>query len=158
MVGIPLLLEFGDMQALFGLKADKMVMILTGVDIYTVGMSFMLYMYLRKLVSKIEYDCETGKVTVRQEHGSEFLRPKEFELDVKEIEKFQGKTFNKTVGYRSIKKGDYHMRFGTESEGVVWHDRKLFDSIISQPGERLKDIKKRKNWRESKKNKRLLVD
>ena len=50
------------------------------------------------------------------------------------------------------------MRFGTESEGVIWHDRKLFDSIISQPGERLKDMKKRKNWRESKKNKRLLVD
>ena len=50
------------------------------------------------------------------------------------------------------------MRFGTESEGVVWQDRKLFDSIISQPGERLKDMKKRKNWRESKKNKRLLVD
>ena len=42
-----------------------MVMILTGVDIYTVGMSFMLYTYLRKLVSKIEYDCETEKVTIR---------------------------------------------------------------------------------------------
>mmetsp|Transcript_23198 Transcript_23198/g.30965 ORF Transcript_23198/g.30965 Transcript_23198/m.30965 type:complete len:195 (+) Transcript_23198:754-1338(+) len=158
MVGTPLLLEFGDLEALFAEKAEKMVMILTCADVYTVGMSFMFYMYMRKLVSKIEYNHETDIVTIRREYGSEFLTPKEHELSAKEIEKYKSKTFNKTIGYRSIKKGDFHIKFGTESKGVEWHDRKLFDSVISQPGERVKNIKTRKNWRASKKNKRVLVD
>lgn len=159
MIAIPCMLEFADMTALFAHKADKVTMLLTAVDCYTVGMSFMLYFFLKKMVSRVEYDTETQKVMVRQEFGSEYLTVKESEYGPKELEKYVGKArYNKTIGYRSIRKGDYHMKFGTENEKVIWHDRKLFDTVISQPGERLKDMKVRKNWRASKKNKKLPMD
>ena len=65
MVAIPCVMEFADMTALFAEKADRVVMVLTLIDCYTVGMSFMLYSFLKKLVTRVEYDTETQKVLVR---------------------------------------------------------------------------------------------
>jgi len=42
------------------------------------------------------------------------LNKAEYEYDPKEVEKYQGKTFNRAIGYRSIKKGENHRRLGTE--------------------------------------------
>ena len=53
----------------------------------------------------------------------------ESEYDPKEVEKYQAKTFNKSIGYRSIKKGENHKRLGTEIKGAIWHDRKLLETI-----------------------------
>ena len=64
MIAIPCVLEFADMTALFAHKAEKVVTLLTIIDCYTVGMSFMLYSFLKKLVSRIEYDTETQKVLI----------------------------------------------------------------------------------------------
>ena len=49
----------------------------------------------------------------------------------KELEKYKGKTFNKYIGYRSIKKSDNHRKFATEGTGGEWSDRKLLETIIS---------------------------
>lgn len=62
MVGIPTLLEFGDTTALFAHKAEKVVTLLTITDVYVFGLAIMMYTYLRKLVSRVEYDIEQDKV------------------------------------------------------------------------------------------------
>ena len=36
------------------------------------------------------------------------------------------------------------MMLGTEHKGAIWYDRKLFETIISQPGERISKMAKRK--------------
>ena len=97
---------------------------------------------MKKLVTKIDYDIEADKLKIEQKFGSEFLGRKETEYDPKELEKTKGTKLNPTVGYRSLKKGENHKGFSTEHANVTWHDRKLFESIISQPNERLKAIKR----------------
>ena len=76
----------------------------------------------------------------------------------KELEKTKGSKFNPTVGYRSLKKGENHKGFSTEHREVVWHDRKLFETLISQPGERLKGMKRMENWHKKKKRKSSWVE
>ena len=62
------------------------------------------------------------------------------------MEKSQGKTFNKSIGYQSIKRGERQRRLATEIKGAIWHDRKLLESIVSMPGERFKNHRKIEKW------------
>jgi hypothetical protein len=158
MLGIPAFMEFADIGAIYAERADTVMAVLSVVDLGFVGISYMTYTFLQKLVTKIEYNHETDKVMLRQEFGSEFLGAKEFEYSPKELEKYQAKTFNKSIGYRSIKKGENHKRFGTEMPGVIWGDRKLLETIISQPGERLKGMKRQENWHKKKRRKSSMVE
>ena len=158
MIGIPAFMEFADIASIYAERADTIMALLSVIDLVFVVKSYMLYTFLQKLVTKVEYNHETEKLMFRQEFGSEFLGAKEFEYSPKELEKYQAKTFNKTIGYRSIKKGENHKRFGTEVKGAIWHDRKLLETIISQPGERLKGMKRQENWHKKKKRKSSFVE
>ena len=158
MIGIPCFMEFADIEGIYAERADLVMGVLSMVDLIFVIKSYILYQFLQKLVTKVEYNHETEKITFRQEFGNEFLNAKESEYTPKEIEKYQAKTFNKTIGYRSIKKGDNLRPFATEVKGAIWHDRKLLETVISQPGERLKGMKRQENWHKKKKRKSSFVE
>ena len=65
MVGIPLFLEFADLDAIYGEKATLIMNLLSGVDLTIFGLSIMLYTYMKSLVTRIEYNSETDEVIVR---------------------------------------------------------------------------------------------
>lgn len=159
MIGIPAFMEFVDIQAKYGERADLVMGIFTAIDVIFCVKTYLLYHFLQKLVSEIEYDSVEDKVTITQPHGSTFLGKVKLEYKPKELEKklmTPGKTsFNRSLRYRSIKKGENMREFGTEIPGAEWHDRKFLDTIISQPGERFKNHKKMKRWQDKKKGNNL---
>ena len=146
-IGIPMFLELVDVAAINPEKAGIATALLTVADLFFFVRSYFLYSYLRKMVTKISYNPETDKLTLRCEFGSASLAPEEYEYSPKELEKHEAKSrINKYLygyKYRSIKKGENFKRFSTERiEGAEWKDEKLFNTIISQPGERFKIYQK----------------
>lgn len=115
---------------------------------------------MQKLVCEVKYDSVEDKIKITQPHGSMFLGNLESEYTPKELEKKMKMSgvktsFNKSLGYRSIKKGENLREFGTEFEGAMWSDRQFMDTIISQPGERFKGHKRMQKWQGSKKKQTL---
>ena len=80
------------------------------------------------------------------------LKPTVTQYKPKELEKLSGKKvfLRREMGYRSIKKGENLKEMATEIQGAVWHDRKLLETVICQPGERFTPRKKVK-WHDKKK-------
>ncbi len=88
MIGIPAFMEFADIASIYAERADTIMALLSVIDLVFVVKSYMLYTFLQKLVTKVEYNHETEKLMFRQEFGSEFLGAKEFEYSPKELEKY----------------------------------------------------------------------
>jgi len=158
MISIPAFIEFADLETIYAERAETVMLALSCIDMVFFVKSYILYQFLQKLVTKITYDSESDKLIFRQEFGSELLNVKETEYEPKEIEKYRAKTFNKSVGYRSIKKGEHHRRLATEIPGALWYDRKFLESVVSQPGERIKSMKRMEKWHDKKKRKSNLVE
>ena len=114
MIGIPCFIEFADLEARYAEKAELIMALLSSVDLIFFFKSYFIYTFMQKLVTKITYNVETDKVTVKQDFGSEFLNTVNAEYNPKELEKYDKKTITGRVGYRSIKKGENHKRLGTE--------------------------------------------
>lgn len=160
MIAIPAFLEFADFQAKYGDKADLVMGLFTCIDIVFLVKSYMLYHFMQKLVSEVKYDSVEDKIVITQPHGSSFLGNLESEHSPKDLEKKlktagRKTSFNRSLGYRCIKKGENLREFGTEFQGATWNDRQFFDTIISQPGERFKNHKRMQKWQGSKKKQNL---
>lgn len=74
LVAIPAFLEFTDMQAKYGEKADFVMGMFTAIDIVFCVKSYVLYYFLQKLVSEVKYDVQEDKIIVTQPHGTGFLK------------------------------------------------------------------------------------
>ena len=156
MITIPMIIEFGDIATKYPEKAELVMALLSSADLLIFVQTWLTYNFMRKMVTSISYNNETDKLTLNQDFGSVVLGAKSVEYEPKEIEKYGAKTlFNRTLGYRTIRKGEPHQTLGTENKGAIWHDRKLYETIISQPGERVdKMVKKKKETQYEKKARR----
>ena len=131
MVAIPMFLELCDIEAIYQDRASLVTQLLSGIDMLFFVYACYYYPFMKKLVTKIEFNSQEDKINVHQKFGTEFLGEKVSEYKPKELEKTKGSSFNPTVGYRSLRKGENHKGFSTEHREVVWHDRKLFETLIS---------------------------
>jgi len=64
MIAIPAFIEFGDLEAIYDDRAETVMMVLSGIDLFFFAKSYMLYTFLQKLVTHISYNPETNKLTV----------------------------------------------------------------------------------------------
>ena len=96
------------------------------------------------MVSSITYNHETDMLTVVQPFGTNFLGQKTVEFHPKELERISDKKMNllldRSCVHQSIRKGEQRQNLGTEYDEAVWYDRKFFETIISQPGERYQNM------------------
>ena len=117
MVAIPVFLEFADIEAIYNEKAWLVTQMLSTIDLLFFMCACYYYPFMKKLVTKIDYDVKEDKLHVHQKFGSEFLGQKVTEYGPKELEKVSKRNkLNPTIGYRSLKKGENHKGLSTEHQ------------------------------------------
>ena len=63
MIGIPMIIEFGDLATKYPEKAELVIGLLSSADLLMFVQSWMTYAFMRKMVTNISYNNETDKLT-----------------------------------------------------------------------------------------------
>ena len=140
-IGIPFALEFWptifetfDWPAPEPQKAERAMALFATSDMLITASGYKNWSAMRKMVTKITYNHETDRLTFEQQFGTVLLGRSQIDFSPKEVEKI-GKhlrTFwDQHSGYKSIIRGEQQKMLATEYSEAVWHDRKLFETIIS---------------------------
>ncbi|CDW87124.1 UNKNOWN [Stylonychia lemnae] len=123
-LGIPALTELGFLDHKPNAKTIFAILHLT--DFFLCFNSIIIYSTLQRLVSAIYYMPQENKILVKQ-WSAKLLGLKDLTFDPKDLIRIRKQSFNPFIGYKSVH--DNNVKLGTESIGL-WHDRKLFDSMI----------------------------